>query len=368
MDNKPTTLSDEEAKKLGFVPPKPQQPNQPQHQDMTNVLGYFNPHSWPIHVSLSEVGLSCTLDKRGQFLVDSEGRRINDPRLDKLVSEYGLAKEMTTESVPTVWIKPAQEQNDSPYGFRGGEIVKDSKGAAVPPQRADAKDAPSRPTGGRTPVGSMTIEEARRLGLAKGNPMPDDVGAPETDGAPAGGNIPDLRVPNPNAVYRNPDLEKQNNVSESLDPDADDVMSGVLTEAQKQVQARQQQEAQPEEVPDTSPQPVEPTKPAPEDNLPAPDLDDDEVEVEDLEKDAPAAEKAPPSKKVAKKATTEKVVSKSSDKKYVDPDTGRAFKYRSELKRFCEKSHGTERTEEILKAYPQTERGKRVSKRRSKKK
>lgn len=158
----------------------------------TEILGYFNPNGYPIALQLSELRMTVNLAK-GEFVVDRSvpPRKVNDPRLDRYVGPYRLARELSTSGpVPIVRVNTGQVGVTPPQGFTATNTVPKPKAAAplkpfvptrkkptpaTPPERpaqvqpgssgeviVPPSDGSNRPS-----HFGMTMEQARTRGLVK---------------------------------------------------------------------------------------------------------------------------------------------------------------------------------------------------------
>ena len=171
-----TTILSEEAKKLGFKPPV--HSGIPEIPAATNVVGYFNPNLYPVHISISELNLSFTLKNRGDYIVDKTGRKINDPVFERCVGTSMLAREMSDAPIQVVALRRNPTVTPTgPYGFGG---LNDSKKAT--PENTAPRTPEVRPSGGVNPVGAFSRAQAERLGIVKSvRGMSEDAGVTDTD-------------------------------------------------------------------------------------------------------------------------------------------------------------------------------------------
>jgi len=100
----------------------------------TNVVGYFNASEYPVNLSLSALGRSFPLAPNA-YVLDDQQRKVNDPIFEPLCGPKMLSREMTVD--------------DSMIGIlriaRPSEIAQTSHSS--------------------NPVRSMSIDEAKRLGI-----------------------------------------------------------------------------------------------------------------------------------------------------------------------------------------------------------
>lgn len=152
----------------------------------TNVVGYFNPNSWPIYIEISELNIKCEL-KPNQYIRDRAGNYINDPVFDDYVQPKGLSKATSDTPVPVNFVprfvktvRPAHSVTQA-SGF-----VRQPDGTVVPTYAQNPNvTAPEIPAN-KCPHIGMTVEKARQLGLiGKPRIVPEDYGAADTSGAPS---------------------------------------------------------------------------------------------------------------------------------------------------------------------------------------
>lgn len=178
----------------------------------TNIQGYYNGNEWPIMLCVSERNLTLQLAP-GEHVVDSTGRKVNDPLLERYVSKRGLSREVVASQgdvnplpTPVNAVNIQSRATASPV-LQATGFKMDKKGAVTPVFEVPKVNPAPAPQG--TPglmtvnqpgssVRAFTVEEAQRAGLiGKIKPLPEDYGATETGtGVPAPGNqIPELRLP-----------------------------------------------------------------------------------------------------------------------------------------------------------------------------
>ena len=77
--------------------------------DMTNVVGYYNCHSWPVQITISKYGINTVLPP-GDFLKTASGKLINDPYLEVFANARQLSRKTSEEPVPLVaFVEPKLE-------------------------------------------------------------------------------------------------------------------------------------------------------------------------------------------------------------------------------------------------------------------
>lgn len=162
-------------------------------ESMTTVAGYFNPHSYPIFVEISEINLKAELAP-GAYIRDRSGRYINDPIFEGWCHAKGLSRAKSEKPVPIIYVPRFVKSTRPPASVsQASGFVREPGGRTVPTFPAQAPT--NRPVAAnKTPHVGMTMEAARKLGLA-GRPklVDDDYGADETSGAPLKGPIPPIK-------------------------------------------------------------------------------------------------------------------------------------------------------------------------------
>jgi hypothetical protein len=185
--------------------------------ETTNVAGYFNPHSYPIFVEISEINLKAELAP-GAYIRDRTGRYINDPIFEGWCHAKGLSRAKSEKPVPIIYVPRFVKATRPPASVSAASgFVRDPGGRTVPtfPAQAPTK----RPVeANKTPHVGMTMEAARKLGLA-GRPklVDDEYGADETNGAPLKGPIPPIKYSTETPTRINAGALRQ----ELLETDAD---------------------------------------------------------------------------------------------------------------------------------------------------
>lgn len=161
----------------------------------TKIVGYFNGKAWPIHLVISELNVTLQL-KPGDFIIDRQGNKINDPFFEKYSGQ--LSKEVSNTLVPVRLIpRPNAVAAPARDGMAVREVTKFTvdkhghKTPVIPPPMKPAKIQAEN----FNPVRGMSVEEARKLKLIKPTrPVPEDYGATESDGMPThGGVIPEIK-------------------------------------------------------------------------------------------------------------------------------------------------------------------------------
>jgi hypothetical protein len=161
----------------------------------TNVVGYFNPNSWPIYIEISELNIKCEL-KPGQYIRDRAGNYINDPVFDDYVQPKGLSKATGDAPVPVNFVprfvktvRPAHSVTQAT------SFVRQPDGTVVPSYAQNPNVAAPEIPANKCPHIGMTVEKARQLGLiGKPRIVPEDYGVTDSTGAPtASKDLPGIK-------------------------------------------------------------------------------------------------------------------------------------------------------------------------------
>src|SRR3546814_892029 len=162
----------------------------------TNVLGYYNGNDWPINIVISELNQTITL-QHGEYLMDSLGRKINDPYFDRFLLPRQLSKEVGEQSVPLIQVpKVTQAPVNTGHVHSVTSVTEfkhDSKGVRRPVISAP----PSVPTPAvnSSEIRAMSVEEARAAGLlGKVRVVPADYGMPYNGNGDLPQGLPDMRL------------------------------------------------------------------------------------------------------------------------------------------------------------------------------
>jgi hypothetical protein len=187
MSTQTSEVSQEEAQRLGFRPPTPSAVPQPVAAT-TNVLGYFNNNPWPVHIAISQLGISIHLDQRGHYVADRQGHKINDPILDQYVGPGQLDREVSNQPVPVRYF--ARPEN-RPTNDR--HVVREATAFQQTPHGVRPIMAPIRPEAPvvqqhTAPVVGMSMEEARALNLIRPVTEAKESDVTDTTGAPTRGD------------------------------------------------------------------------------------------------------------------------------------------------------------------------------------
>ena len=195
--------------------------------NMTKVLGYFNGARWNIQLDISRFNITLTL-KPGEFLLDRQGRKINDPYFELYAVDKRLSRELSDKEVPILYVPPVTSasinQRPSNPVSAVTEWKRDSRGVRQPvmpgsqpakaalPATTSAVPAASAPMveSNSSSVKPMTMDEARRAGLVrKVREVPEDYGVSDTTGRPPSG-IPKMRYAiDPSMNHAAPPLPKE---------------------------------------------------------------------------------------------------------------------------------------------------------------
>lgn len=169
-----------------------------------DVVGYFNPNTWPIQVAISELNLSVPLQPM-EYILDRSGRKINDPILEPYVGPKMLQRETSNKPVNILRIPTRPVPVADPRAHPIGQGFKDARGKWQPPAPADPNSPitgqPPAPSASKSSVTGMSIEEARKRGfIGKQRIVPEDYGMDETAGSPQRGD----KIPTIKSSYESP--------------------------------------------------------------------------------------------------------------------------------------------------------------------
>jgi hypothetical protein len=157
---------------------------------MTKTVGYLNPNNWPVVVNISAVNVNVMVESK-KFVLDREGRKINDPLLENYVGPGMLVRESTKADVPLILFPRVEvPQPSSNPGFgASNKVDKNDRGIVQDSSYANAGQ-PSAPTHSAS-IKTYTVEEAFRLGVVKPL-LPTNSAAPTADVHRVGDPIPDI--------------------------------------------------------------------------------------------------------------------------------------------------------------------------------
>ena len=190
----------------------------------TNVVGYYNGNRWPIQVVASKLNITLTL-KPGEYVVDRQGRKVNDPYFEVFAVNKQLHRELSKTPVPVIAIPevtPAVTPSAQTNPVRAiTEWTRDGKGIRQPVLTQPAPEAlpPAVTASASESVRPMSMDEARRLGLVrKVREVPEDYGVTDTTGLPPSG-IPKMKYAiDPSVNKPVPPLPKEMLALPSNDP------------------------------------------------------------------------------------------------------------------------------------------------------
>lgn len=290
----------------------------------TRVIGYFNPNSHPVSIASSSLGLNITIQPK-EYVKDSAGNKINDPRLESYTGPHMLAREISQKDVPVRFVAAGMAPvtpppvSAHPTGFTASSVV--PKVSARPTGVKMPPPPQTPPRGSGNPIVAMSVEEAKRRGLIR-DTRRTVAGPPD--------NESDAR-----SAVNAPTIDYAIDVpSKSPRPTPKKVTAGGPPAA-------------PQTPPPTpvAPPPAAPAAPEEliqstlssviqEDEVPV--AAEDEIGLEDVIDDTAAS---------ASEATT------TSDKKFICLVDGKGFDYRSQLDKWARRKY-PERLDEIMAPYP----------------
>lgn len=180
---------------------------------MTNVCGYFNGNKWPIQLVISKLSITLHLQP-GEFILDKQGRKINDPFFEAYAKNKQLQRETTDKAVPVIAIPVVSTtvtQRGDGHSVRSvTQFKEDAKGVRQPvlPSTQPVVEQPiNKPS-----VLPMSMDEARKRGFVKSvREVPEEFGVKDTDGAPpAMAEVPTIKYAiDPTMLKRPADLPKE---------------------------------------------------------------------------------------------------------------------------------------------------------------
>jgi hypothetical protein len=167
---------------------------------MTKVVGYFNPNDYPMQLIVSEHNLTLNLPPKS-YVVDRDQRLVNDPLLDHYVGKGRLSRATGQKEVQVILLAPLNRQPQpgqtaNAYQHAVSEAVGFQKDAYGQTQPIIAKEsvpvAAVPPPVSYNPVKALTVEQAKQLRLIKPTRrVPEDFGVDDGQGAPlAGEKVP----------------------------------------------------------------------------------------------------------------------------------------------------------------------------------
>jgi len=290
-----------------------------------------------MQINSNALGLNVSIPP-GKYVVDKAGRKINDPRLDKLCGDGGLTKEMG-DPVPLLVIDTAA--NTTPKaGFSGSNApLPRPQMAPVPqaPVKSQRPDIPSSPSvlvtsvapkpgptsaeiaadAGKPAIRGYTMDQARKLGLVRPTRVVPE-GVTDTDQPSVPGATPHLEIAS--------DLGPAATAKLVLPPDAK--RDGVAAQAAGASDAES-----PTIINETLARAGQAAEPI-------------------VIHDQPEAGQPGPAVTTAKKADkAKKTDRKGKEKTFVCSADNKRFVYRSELLRWAEKHHA-DKVAAIMAPYP----------------
>jgi hypothetical protein len=337
---------------------------QSEQPKLTTTIGYYNGNKWPIHLVISELGVTLHL-KPGEFILDRQSRKINDPFFDKYAKPLQLSKEVSRNGqVPMIVIPPintaALQQRPAHSVTAVTKFTEDRK-----PIMPVAKPVPQLAVNTPTHKG-MSVEEARRLGLIGGavREVAEDYGVTDTDGRPVDVNrAPPIKY----AMESTPRVRQAEQLPEGL-TQIDDKVDPTQMAARQTLVGSMAKAASASAIVESptgfmnqatlhdASQPA-PTAPAVqpqtaqdiEEPLPQPNIfAADQVQPAS----APAPVKMRPPKSGAAAVPAKPPTPKNS-KPFVCNVDGADFRYRSQLETYAKRKH-PDKVAEILAPYPET--------------
>jgi hypothetical protein len=173
-------------------------------QQYTFVAAYFNPNDFPVSIMMSEIGYNIELMRKNEeveVIVKGVKTPANDPILEQHVGNKALARRMSKVKVPITFLprsvaRPLSNQSSvhsaksfvSVKGGHGNEVRPVFEPRVIPPEGPMALPPP----GTGSPVMSMTVETAKKLGLVKPTrPVIETPRVVDTDGEPTR-NAPEI--------------------------------------------------------------------------------------------------------------------------------------------------------------------------------
>lgn len=311
--------------------------------DTTNVVGYYNGNKWPIQLVISHFNITLHLQP-GEFILDKQGRKINDPFFEKYAASKQLSRE--TSTTPVALVRVPLASNPAGRVVPDGQSVRavtqftsDVRGQKVPiiPQpKSVPEHAPNQSS-----VIPMTMEEARKAGLVqKTREVPEDYGAPETDSGAPPRKMPTIKYATDLKPTKAAPLPPQ--VTESM-PQGRQVLVAQLAKAVAAPVEPESASAFLNTVTPTAPPNAPVTSGVPADApLPPPEIEEGlEVPEPPAEDDGPSPDDEPVTKKVA-----------ASSDKYVCVACGKGFPFRSQLERHARQVHRSD-LEAVMAPYPE---------------
>jgi hypothetical protein len=346
----------------------------------TTTLGYANGARWPIQLVISKFNITLTL-KPGEYLLDRQGRKINDPYFDVFVRNKQLIRETSKVPVPLIKV-PEVTVGSAPTAQASPvraitQFKLDDKGVRRPvleePKPAPAVDAlpAAVMTSASDAVRPMSMEEARRRGFVRKVPeVPEDFGVTDTTGLPPS-HIPGIKysidpsvgkpvAPLPQGMLQLPKDDPARQARATLISNLTQVSSAPAPEnlpenTLVQAFANKTVVETPPDSPIMAGMPVAESladKPISSEPMPLPDIKEVGVDVPPAEEMAPPAEPAPdPLPEPAPPLPDKKLMPLTPRDKFACSECGTAFKFRSQLNAHAQSKHPALR-QAIMDGYP----------------
>lgn len=345
-------------------------------QKYTNTVGYYNANSWPVQLVISELNVQLTIQPK-HYVLDAQGRKINDSFFDRYTRPLQLSKEITATPVPLVQV-PRITQAPPPSSAHSvhsvTEFETDRHGVRRPVLTAQRQ--PVQPPANQNSIKAMSMEDARNLGfVGKVREVPEDFGAKETgSGAPVS-EAPSIRyaIESTPRVRTQGELPKELTTPEYADENGeiqklDPRQAAVAQQLQQGLAKAAKSNAHEnptgflnESTVNTLPQPTiiapngQPASALPTPNIPGAASGFAQNQIVDAPTNAPTKGRPAPAKtKAAKKATPPTPPAKpvEEEKPFVCSLDNKRFKYRSQLKTHARRKY-PEQEAEILAPYPE---------------
>lgn len=343
---------------------------------LTSTVGYYNGNKWPIHLVISELNVTLHL-KPGEYILDTQGRKINDGFFDKYTRPLQLSKEVSKNGqVPLIVIPKVNNAATAPRPPHSVTAVTkftdDRKPIMPTPQPAPPQLSVNTPT-----HKGMSVEEARRLGLiGKPREIPEDYGVTDTSGRPVDVHAaPPIKY----AMESTPRIRQSEalpaeltQIDEKVDPNQQAARQQLVGSMAKAAQASNLVESPtgflnqatvhtpaapantlvtPAGVPVTAVADAV-LQESGEDALPAPNIFAPGQVATAPPPAAPAKGVPDPLAEAKKRATQAKAPAPKNAKPFICNVDGQAFKYRSQLETYAKRKH-PDKVAEIMAPYPE---------------
>jgi hypothetical protein len=306
--------------------------------ETTHTVGFFNANKWPIQLVISRFNITLHLQP-GEYILDKEGRKINDPFFEAYAKTKQLARE--TSVAPVGLVRIPLPTSGQAIAVPDGQSVRavtqftsDTRGQRVPIIPAP-KSFPDQ-TINKAAVIPMSMDEARKAGLVQRvREVPEDFGAPDSDGAPPR-KVPTIRYAMDSTRGQKPTaLPPQ--VMENVPPGREALVTQLNQAVQAPVEAENAAIFMNTVTP-TAPPGATVTAGAPSDSpLPPPSLDDADTEQPEPGT-MPLAVPPPPVEE--------------STAKYACVACGKGFPFRSQLERHAKQVHRSD-FDAVMAPYPE---------------